>query len=153
LPRPAVARVAPRRWFPTWVAAAAVLLAVGIGSWLLLGGQREGSTDLAQAPGVPTDSPSKAPAEVIAENEPVMGPEVPHRPGSHSVFASPTRQATELHAAKARMPLIQLVRELEPPALLEQLQARARDHACRIDLYCTQPGKALEQMGLAFAAQ
>jgi hypothetical protein len=155
LPEPVVGRPTTRRRFPIWTryaAAAAVLLAVSLGLWLKFGGAGQGPADVAQVPSIPSDNPVKAP-ETVAEADTPIGPEVPHRPGSQSVFAFPNRQATELHAAKARIPLIQLVRELEPPVLLDQLQAKAKDNACRVDLYCSQPGKCLEQLGLAFAGQ
>src|SRR5262249_8386936 len=91
-----------RRWVPNWArygAGAAVVLAVGVASWSLFGGAGErgreqqpvaASSDQSQSPGKGTES-------AVVEPEAVLGPEVPHRPGSQAVFAFPSRKATELH--------------------------------------------------------
>lgn len=139
------------RPLPVWkryTAAAAVLVGVGIGTWLALGGAGQGGSEVAVQP--PTNRTAETPKPVeVAEADPVIGPEVPHRPGSDSVFAFPSTKATELHPARVRLPLVQMMRELEAPVLLEQLQEKTRDSACHIDLYCADPARAVERLGAA----
>ncbi len=160
--RPRLAAPAtPSRMVFGWrgaAAAAAVLLAVGGISALFLGGAGEQSPQVAVHPDTPAVSPKSgagqgSPAPAVPDSDPAIGPEVPHRPGSHSVFAFPSRKATELSPAQARIPLIQRVGELDQPLLTEHLQRAVKDHACHIDLFCTEPGKALEQLGLACGNQ
>lgn len=152
LPIPTFARPAGnRRTFgKVYAAAAAVLLAVGIGSWPFLGGAGEGTPEVAVSSNGPRNGAGQGGAP---ETEPVIGPEVPHRPGSHSVFAYPNRQATELSTAPNRLPLIQQIGEVDPAQLLGHLKRRVPDSVCRVDLFCTQPGKTLDILGLACGNQ
>jgi len=141
-------QAAPVRSTPRWfrhAAAAAVLLAAGLGSYLYVQSSNRTNDDgLVVLP-----APVAKPVEPVVENRtPVDEPELPHRPGSESVFAFPSRKVTDLRSAQARIPLTQLLAELEEAQIHEQLRLKQRqqDAATQIDLYCPSTAQGLERL-------
>jgi hypothetical protein len=136
-----------------YTAVAALLIAVaGIAHWYT-DRAGEGTPEVAVRPTTPDLGSGQGTSAVVPEADPAVRPEVPHRPGSRSVFAFPSRKATELSPAHARIPLIQRIGEVDQPLLLDHLQRSVADHACHIDLFCADPSKALEQLGLVCGNQ
>ena len=142
---------------PRYAAAAAVLVAVGLGCFAFLGEAGQGTPEVAFSSSTNSDGAGGgakgASSGDAPEVEPVIGPEVPHRPGSQSVFAFPSRKATELRPAQVRVPFVQSLREVEAGVLREHLQPRVRDSALHIDLYCADPSRAVERLGAACIAR
>lgn len=132
--------VLPRSVAKRYVAAAAVMLAIGIGSLVALLGPKP----------VPVAVKPLPPADVVAELAPegTAEPDLPHRLGTERLFAFPNRVATELQTAQARIPLTQSLTELEDAAVVGQLRSRLRskDAASQIDLYCDHRGNGIERL-------
>lgn len=131
---------------PLWVAAAAaVLVAVGVASYLHLAGTQNGSSIAANPtpePAPPTPDPSDGDLDA------------PRRMNPESVFAFPNLKAPQLKLAQVRVPLIFHVSELNRPAEAEKVQRHlVNEPMHRLDLFATSSATGLNRLRSACKAQ
>jgi hypothetical protein len=127
---------------PRWVAAAAaVLVAVGLGSYLIFAGANDdGVAPLAAAPTL-SESITQPSDPVADDVEPAR------RTSPESVFAFPNLKAPQLKLAQVRVPRIFSLRELERPAEAARLQGQlATSPMFRLDLFSTSSTTALSRL-------
>lgn len=152
---PAVAgRLEPRRRWSAIAAAAAVLLAVGIGSYAYFA-----STAGGPAPMVVNPTPPEA---VAVESIPAAlgNPDIapadaePRRPIPENVFAFPNLKVPQLTLANVHVPSIFQLSDLQRPADAEQFRRDLRkDAAHRLDLFTAGSTKGLERLRAACRAE
>jgi hypothetical protein len=140
---PAAARQPARMRRPVWAAAAAVLLAVGLGSYCYFSDTREAGPVAVHHTGEPT--PQVSPTPDLATTRP-SNPE--------SVFAFPNLKAPQLKVAQVRVPTVLSVRDLSRPTTADELQNNLRKEPLhRLDLFADNSTKALEQVRAVGRAQ
>jgi hypothetical protein len=146
---PAGGRKASRRWSrPLWVAsaAAAVLFAVGFGSYTFFSGT-SGTSD-GGVPPVAATTP-------VQPNEAAAGDvEQPRRTNPESVFAFPNLKAPELKRAQVRVPTIFQLRDLQQSAEAAKVQQQLTSSAMfRLDLFANSTATGLKRLRTACQAE
>jgi len=138
LPRVGVIGPPPARpWRPHWVAAAAaVLFAVGLGSYLFFANTQDGGpAPLAATPN------AVEPADSIPDVEP------PRRLNPESVFAFPNLKAPQLQLAQVRVPRVFQLRDLQRPAETAKLQEHLGSASMfRLDLFASRTATGLSRL-------
>jgi hypothetical protein len=138
LPASAV-HVANRPWQrPLWIAAAAaVLIAVGLGSYVFFASTGDGG-------------PAPMAALPAAESTPSADPSIdlePRRMNPESVFAFPNLKAPHLQLAQVRVPRIFQLRDLQRPAETAKFQEQLAGAAMfRLDLFATRTATGLNRL-------
>jgi hypothetical protein len=126
---------------PLWVAAAAaVLVAVGVGSYAFFSGARDNDTG-------PLAATPTAPELLAHPADPVADDVEPRRTSPESVFAFPNLKAPQLQLAQVRVPRIFQVRDLQRPAEAARLQGQlGRSPMFRLDLFAARSTTALSRL-------
>jgi hypothetical protein len=142
---PAHRRAASRWRQPLWVAAAAaVLLAVGVGSYLFFADTHQDG-GVAPVAAVPSVEPSEPP---VGDVEP------PRRSSPESVFAFPNLKAPQLKLAQVRVPSIFQMRDLRRPAEAAKLQEQlATSVMFRLEMFATSTSTGLSRLRAVCSAE
>lgn len=144
-----------RRWvsaLPRWTAAAAaVLFAVGIGSYLYFANPGNSPVPVAVQPAT-SDATAVEPiphALGRPDVEPIV-PDLWRRPSDENVFAFPNLKVPQVKLAQVQLPSIFQVSDLQRPAEAEQLKKEFRkEGAYRLDLFTHGSAKGLERLQAA----
>jgi hypothetical protein len=169
---PAVRVVRKPRWYPAAVAASALLL-VGSGSFLFFqSAENPRPTPVAKIAPEPIKKDAAVEVAVVPQAVPeLVGPPAPPladvivktpmreelpvpRPSTEGVLASPPSAPPKpLSQVEIKLPLLRPVAEFAAPAGKAQLLAELpADGLVRIDIFSTEPGKALDVLAAAARA-
>jgi hypothetical protein len=142
--------------FPRWLgyaAAAALVAAVSLGAYLSVGQIGDpGNVVQGDGEGGPDNHPEligALPRETEADQE----FRVPHSSDHKILLGSPSWTATQIHAARPRVPLNDLLEDLKVPEVIQQLQGQVKESASRVDLYCSSTDKAVGRIKTALEGQ